>query len=141
MNLTIFLPFFFIPYDYYLLAIQKWCSSEYMIHGLWPQYNNGNYPYNCKNVVYHTPHDNLLEEMYENWNTCDDPEDLWKHEWEKHGSCISQMYGYTEIDYYNKTLELFKKYKNDSDKICDNNSNCILKCLDLNFEEIDCIQS
>ena len=22
-------------YNYYELSVQKWCSSEYMIHGLW----------------------------------------------------------------------------------------------------------
>ena len=27
-------------YNYYELAVQKWCSSEYMIHGLWPQINS-----------------------------------------------------------------------------------------------------
>ena len=29
-----------LPYQYYLLSIQKWCQSSYQIHGLWPQNNH-----------------------------------------------------------------------------------------------------
>lgn len=46
-----------------------------------------------------------------------DDENLWKHEWSKHGTCISTLETkcYSEyvsqedvVDYFNKTVELFK---------------------------------
>ena len=51
-------------YNYYELAVQKWCSSEYMIHGLWPQINNTSYPEYCKEVSYIEPSDSLLHKIW-----------------------------------------------------------------------------
>ena len=42
-------------YNYYELAVQKWCSTDYMIHGLWPQINSTAYPVDCKTVTYSEP--------------------------------------------------------------------------------------
>ena len=106
-----------------------------MIHGLWPQYNKTTYPEYCKNVSYHTPQGILLENMEEYWySSCDDDSDtLWKHEWEKHGSCVNDT---SEDDYFEKTIELFK---NNLDLLSHcTDENCILGCFDINYKKMDC---
>ena len=50
-------------YNYYELAVQKGCSLDYMIHGLWPQINSTAYPENCKTVSYTKPTGDLLTNM------------------------------------------------------------------------------
>ena len=35
-------------YNYYELAVQRWCSEEYMLPGLWPQIHITDYTENCK---------------------------------------------------------------------------------------------
>ena len=50
-------------YNYYELAVQKWCSKDYMIHGLWPQINSTDYPEYCKPVSYSEPVGTLLTNM------------------------------------------------------------------------------
>ena len=121
-------------YNYYELAVQKWCSSEYMIHGLWPQINSTAYPENCKTVSYTEPTGELLANMNTYWHKCDDT--LWEHEWEKHGSCMQEQNNIDEDTFFNETINLFlenaellKKCKNED---------CILGCFDLDFKLIDC---
>ena len=116
---------------YYELAVQNWCSSDYMIHGLWPQFNSTDYPIYCKNVSYYMPNDTLLLNMNTYWQSCDNS--LWEHEWEKHGSCIPNI---TEDTYFNTAISLFL---NNTDKLhtC-SSDNCILACFDLNYTLIDC---
>lgn len=121
-----------MKYNYYELAIQKWCSDEYNIHGLWPQYNTTSYPVYCESVDYIKPII-ILELMNKYWNGCNDM--LWKHEWLKHGSCVLKQERIPEILYFNKTIQLFLKYKN---KIKECGKNCILGCFDLNFNFIKC---
>ena len=36
-------------YNYYILETQDWCSKDYKVHGLWPQYNQSDYPTYCEN--------------------------------------------------------------------------------------------
>ena len=122
-------------YNYYMLALQNWCSDEYMIHGLWPQETSSEYPEYCENVIYNEPNGDLLNEMNDYWDSCS-KEELWKHEWTKHGSCMSKQYNITENYYYNKTISLFK---NNRDRLiyC-NDSDCILGCFDLNYNMIKC---
>ena len=120
-------------YSYYELAIQKWCNDEYNIHGLWPQYNVNNYPSYCENVNYVIPQAILLGLMEKYWNGCNNK--LWEHEWIKHGSCVHKYNNITEFDYFNKTIEIFLKYKN---KIKDCGKNCILGCFDLDYNWVKC---
>jgi ribonuclease I len=97
-----------IPYYTYFLAIQK-CNkhSDYTIHGLWIDYFNRSYPQFCNNIPFKMS--DLKE--YENelnikWKSCyGDSEGLWKHEWDKHGTCFYPKMNLTY--YFNKTLELF----------------------------------
>ena len=121
-------------YNYYELAIQNWCSSNYMIHGLWPQINSTAYPQDCKTVSYHEPVGTLLNDMNTYWHGCDDS--LWEHEWEKHGSCFNLQTGMNEEQYFNIALQLYKNnyalLKNCVKK------NCIIGCFDLNFNLMTC---
>ena len=119
-------------YNYYELAVQKWCDSTFMIHGLWPQINSSAYPEYCKSVNYTYPTDTLLENMEAYWHGCDD--DLWEHEWQKHGSCTDM----DEYSFFNTTINLFL----DNQKLLDNcnseQDDCILGCFDLDFNLISC---
>ena len=124
-------------YNYYILAIQKWCDDSYMIHGLWPQYDKDSYPSYCKNVSYSKPTGKLLDKMNTYWLSCGDPEQLWEHEWEKHGSCVNNQTGMNEMEFFNKTIELFEE-NNNKTLLCDNKDDCILGCFDLNFNEFSC---
>jgi len=121
-------------YNYYVLAVQKWCSSEYMIHGLWPQINSTSYPEYCTDVSYSDPIGPLLTDMNTYWHECDDT--LWEHEWEKHGSCVQEQNNITEDDFFNTALSLFKN----NSKLLDNcqEEDCILGCFDLDYNLIEC---
>lgn len=121
-------------YNYYELSVQKWCSSDYMIHGLWPQINATDYPVNCKNVSYIQPSGSLLVDMNTYWSSCDNT--LWEHEWEKHGSCMQLQTNMTEDDFFNTALSLFL----DNTKLLDTckGDDCILGCFDLDYNQIKC---
>ena len=131
---TIFLTKSENIYNYYELAVQKWCSSDYMIHGLWPQINSTAYPENCKTVSYTKPTGDLLTNMNTYWHKCDDT--LWEHEWEKHGSCMQEQIGIDEFSFFNTTLNLFLE----NSKMLDNckNDDCIMGCFDLDFKIVEC---
>ena len=121
-------------YNYYELAVQKWCSSEYMIHGLWPQINSTAYPEYCKDVSYIKPKGELLIDMNKYWHKCDDT--LWEHEWEKHGSCMNDQTNINEYDFFNTTITLFLE----NNKLLNNciDDDCILGCFDLDYKLIEC---
>lgn len=80
-------------FDFYLLVLSwspEFCYSRptaaecsthagFVIHGLWPQNNDGSYPYNCRtdqppprNTA---PVDNIM------------PKEIIQHEWQQHGTC------------------------------------------------------
>ena len=123
-----------VLYTYYELAVQKWCSSTYMIHGLWPQINATDYPENCESVSYTKPGGLLLENMNTYWHGCDNT--LWEHEWTKHGSCMQAQDKITENEFFNITLGLFLDNTNLLDTC--KNDDCILACFDLDYSLIDC---
>lgn len=123
-------------FSYYILAVQKWCSTEYMIHGLWPQISASEYPTYCMNDIYIEPSGTLKKEMDAFWSSCDNS-DLWKHEWLKHGTCVEEQYKINEDDYYNMTLNMFIDNMNLLDK-CNDKDDCTLGCFDLNLKLIDC---
>ena len=82
-------------FDYYLLTLSwspEYCYSNsssaecsgghhfgFIVHGLWPQFQNGNYPENCSNAAGLSNPASMLDIM-------PDP-DLIRHEWETHGTC------------------------------------------------------
>ena len=122
-------------YNYYELAIQKWCTDDYMIHGLWPQIDSEHYPTYCEDLEYTTPNDNLISSMEIYWKSCNN--DLWKHEWLKHGSCIKKQNNITENDFFNITIQLFNSYKYLINENCNiEDDNCIIACFDLDYNLI-----
>lgn len=121
-------------YNYYELAVQKWCSAEYMIHGLWPQINSTDYPEYCKTVSYSKPVGQLLTDMNTYWHGCDTT--LWEHEWEKHGSCVSAQNNINQDTFFNITISLFVKNKNLLNNCKDDD--CIMACFDLDYNIIKC---
>lgn len=121
-------------YNYYELAVQKWCSDEYMIHGLWPQINATDYPEYCESVSYEMPTGELLTNMNTYWKSCDDT--LWQHEWEKHGSCMHEQIGIDETTFFNTTITLFLKNTNLLNDCKEDD--CILACFDMDYKKITC---
>ena len=103
-------------YAFYCLAFQTWCSSEYKIHGLWPDYDATSYPSYCTNVPFDLEElkkSARYEDLLEKWYDCtlNDTIALYEHEWLKHGTCVAEQIGYTQNEYFEKTLELFDLYK------------------------------
>jgi ribonuclease I len=92
---------------YYLLSLIKEDNNNYSIHGLWPQYTNKSYPKYCKKVEFTLDKiKSLLPKLNKLWySKFTKNEDFWKHEYEKHGSCMFR--DMTEMEYFEKTLELF----------------------------------
>lgn len=118
---------------FYYLSLIKENTDEYSIHGLWPQYNEHSYPSFCKKVNFDISQLNdILPELEKYWysNIGDSgiefDEKFWKHEYEKHGSCV--FTDISEHDYFAKTLELY--YKALGDKLPDKYYNSeTKKCL------------
>ena len=115
---------------YYLSLIKE--DNGYSIHGLWPQTSATTYPSFCRNVTFDASKlADILPELEKYWysNKGDGSlkfdEIFWKHEYEKHGSCVFTPI--SEHDYFAKTLELYykaitddlpDKYYNPSTKKC-----------------------
>ncbi|PLB52893.1 ribonuclease T2-like protein [Aspergillus steynii IBT 23096] len=102
-------------------------EDSWTIHGLWPDYCDGRFDQYCDNsrrysnislILVDSGRGDLLDEMRRYWKDFrgDDP-NLWEHEWNKHGTCISTLethcydsdyYPQQEVvDYFDKTVELF----------------------------------
>ncbi|KAL3653223.1 Ribonuclease 2 [Castilleja foliolosa] len=127
-------------FDYFMLSLQ-WpgtacratrhcCSSnacclrpdaltEFTIHGLWPDYNDGTWPACCSGKIFDVKEiSTLLSGLNKYWPSlsCDAPSNchggkglFWEHEWEKHGTCSSPAVR-DEYDYFLTTLNLYFKY-------------------------------
>lgn len=95
--------------NFYYLSLLKEENNQWSIHGLWPQYNENSYPSYCKDVTFnYEALQPILAELeqywYSNRGTLGD-EDFWKHEWQKHGSCM-----FTDMDefqYFAHALSLY----------------------------------
>jgi ribonuclease I len=120
-------------YNYYYLASQNWCSTDYKIHGLWGDISASEYPSYCTNVAF-----DLVElqtsarynELLDKWFDCtyDETINLYQHEWDKHGTCITLQTRMTQNEYFEKTLDLFVENNNGDEPVC----------FDLDFELIPC---
>lgn len=70
-----------------------------------------------------------------------DDADLWQHEWNKHGTCISTLEAkcYSEfyypqqevVDYFDKTVEMFQKLP--SFDVCANGKKKLTTCCEINL--------
>jgi len=133
---------------YYLSLIKE--EDGYSIHGLWAQYNETSYPSFCRDVEFDLNNlTDILPELekywYSNKASVEDgdsekrsfDEEFWKHEYEKHGSCVFAPMN--EHDYFAKTLYLY--YKAITDDLPDEFYNSeTKKCLipvSLDFEFIE----
>jgi ribonuclease I len=94
---------------YYYLSLKKDLNKDakWTIHGLWPHYSQTEYPTYCNNVDFDI---NKLEPIIDDLNTYwysgkEKNEDFWKHEWEKHGSCMFTPMN--ELTYFKTTLSLY----------------------------------
>jgi ribonuclease T2 len=82
------------------------------IHGLWPEYRDGNYPASCSTEVFDNSTVAPLEsQMLRYWpNVKYDYKtdgnhylEFWEHEWSKHGTCS----GLSQYDYFSHALQMF----------------------------------
>ena len=122
-------------YNYYILALQKWCSTDYKIHGLWGDIDTTHYSSYCSNISLNyieLQESSKYNEIKETWYDCTEKQTiaLYAHEWEKHGTCISKQTGFSQNEYFEKALEMYTKYKNSSNEYI---------CFDLNFVKIECM--
>ncbi|XP_073138819.1 extracellular ribonuclease LE-like [Henckelia pumila] len=88
-------------------------EADFIIRGLWPNYNDGTYLTNCDP---NEPFDqskisDLISKMQQNWPSlaypCGNGTELWAYEWEKHGTCSESVLD--QHDYFKSALELKSK--------------------------------
>ena len=121
---------------YYDLALKN-CNQRGMfnwtIHGWWPEYNATSWPQFCNphrfNEFNQSSIETILPFLREYWNACEDwpinSYGLWKHEWEKHGTCtqlsVPTYFGQTINNY------LFLSGNNFVNNCCEKEkSNCLI---------------
>lgn len=92
---------------YYLSLKRVNINTPWSIHGLWPQYSYNSYPSYCSNEKFDFNKLTLLiDDLNKYWYSTEGKnEDFWKHEWEKHGTCMFDKLD--EFDYFKKSLTLF----------------------------------
>nr|CAH8822225.1 unnamed protein product [Trichobilharzia regenti] len=115
-------------WDYFVFSLEwppTYCSShtcnlprhmrqQFNIHGLWPTIWPNGSPTNCSrsdfNVKSIEPIYKDLQTQWANLEDFDDPEDFWKHEWNKHGVCsVHSAVISNELDYFNTSLAIKAK--------------------------------
>ncbi|GAB0095993.1 ribonuclease T2 [Sergentomyia squamirostris] len=91
-------------------------KNLWTIHGIWPTKYGKMGPFFCNstwifNNTEIAPIENQLELFWTNVELKGDQYDLWKHEWEKHGTCASVLPELnTEIRYFNQGLNWLHQY-------------------------------
>ena len=169
---------FFLPivqcFDYFVFSqtwVPEFCNlhhcqgqENFIIHGLWPQYQNNTYPsfcYPCEEFNKNLLDENLIQKYWadnpNNFGMINTQEIDWnfiKHEWVKHGCCS----GLSQKDYFNHALSLREKwdfkrvfesveiypnktYSKDllisvARDFCGNKCNIVLQCIKNNLIEI-----
>ncbi|XP_058094322.1 ribonuclease 2-like [Magnolia sinica] len=127
-------------FDYFLLALQwpgTYCQrthhccpkngccqsslprTEFTIHGLWVDYNDGSWPSCCSRSDFDIKKITSLMGMLEKYwpslscsssSLCHGGKGLfWAHEWEKHGTCSFPVIQ-DEYSYFSTALNLYVKY-------------------------------
>ncbi|KAJ4801126.1 Ribonuclease [Rhynchospora pubera] len=128
--LVVFLSLSFVSraqYDFFYFVLQwpgSYCDtsssccyptygkppSDFGIHGLWPNNNDGSYPSNCDSSYPFDEYEiqDLLSSMDTNWPSLSCPSSdstsFWSHEWSKHGTCAESVFN--EHDYFQDALSL-----------------------------------
>ncbi|XP_012084328.1 ribonuclease 2 [Jatropha curcas] len=93
--------------------------TEFTIHGLWPDYNDGTWPACCTRSNFDEKEISSLTDALEKYwpsLSCDSPStchgtrgSFWAHEWEKHGTCSAPVVR-DEYSYFLTTLNIYFKY-------------------------------
>lgn len=126
-------------YNYYMLAMQKWCGSTWQLHGLWAQYNATAWPENCVAPAYtNITNNTLLQEMYADWANCNTPQSsLWEHEYTKHLSCIIEQYPLlVQDETFQMAIDLFQQ--TNTTELCDSTLTDCSVCYTLDFVQMPC---
>ncbi|GMH27565.1 hypothetical protein Nepgr_029408 [Nepenthes gracilis] len=85
-------------------------ASDFGIHGLWPNNDDGSYPSNCdpNNPFDPSQIQDLLSSLQAEWPSLSCPSSdgtsFWTHEWDKHGTCSESVLD--EHDYFAAALAL-----------------------------------
>jgi len=101
------------PFDFYLLNLSwspEFCYSHpsdpecashltFVLHGLWPQNNDGTYPQNCSSAP-GPANPSQYRDLYPNPG-------LLGHEWQKHGTCS----GLSPEDYFSSARKALRSVK------------------------------
>ncbi|PKA50715.1 Extracellular ribonuclease LE [Apostasia shenzhenica] len=88
-------------------------AADFGIHGLWPNYNSGDYPSSCDPDSLYDSYqiEDLVGSMQEEWPTLacpsSDGNKFWEHEWEKHGTCSESVLD--QHSYFHSALQLKNK--------------------------------
>jgi len=102
-------------YTYADLAL-KMCPNangkQWTIHGWWPEFNEHRWPSWCNKSRYAEFNESVIEPirvmMADLWGICPSWNgtsdiDLWKHEWEKHGTCTDE----SVFDYFKHAIDAY----------------------------------
>lgn len=91
-------------------------NNTWTVHGIWPTKIGTFGPENCNTTWRFDPDQisPLMSQLQTYWidiETHNMKHSIWKHEWEKHGTCAAEIPDFdTELKYFNKGLTLIYKY-------------------------------
>ena len=126
--------------SYYYLSLKRVNeTSPWSIHGLWPQYSKTSYPQFCKRTKFDIEKIHpIISDLNKFWYSGMEPNKaFWKHEWEKHGTCMFN--DSDEFEYFKTALSLYVEViqSNIIDKFKLENDGLQVKIpIDLNFKPI-----
>lgn len=130
---------YLLPYIYYEFAVQNWANATYQIHGLWPAYSHSKYPSWCNGTEYKNVTGAQYDDMQRYWNSDDDNQAFWGHEWTKHGTCMQQQTNITQDQYFDTALDIFKSLISENTTwACGATDDCIVACYDLMLKNESC---
>ena len=106
-------------FDYYLLVLSwspEFCHGKpsaaqckehrnFVLHGLWPQNNDGSYPINCATTQPAPTDLSKIKQIM--------PSEIVAHEWQKHGTCS----GLSGDEYFRLAATLFQSIKVPTDLV------------------------
>ncbi|KAJ5727490.1 hypothetical protein N7493_005310 [Penicillium malachiteum] len=103
-------------------------DDAWTIHGLWPDHCDGGFDQYCDSkrkysnislILVDAGRSDLLDYMGQYWKDFrGDDANLWEHEWNKHGTCVSTLepHCYDDyipqqdvVDYFDKAVEVYKE--------------------------------
>ncbi|XP_063932546.1 ribonuclease Oy [Zophobas morio] len=86
-------------------------NTTWTVHGLWPTKIGANGPFFCNSAIHFDPDQlaPMMKELQEYWTNVEantKPNSLWKHEWNKHGTCAASLPQLNSVtNYFKQGLE------------------------------------